>query len=183
MPEKHIIKFKNPDAINDFNKDFNENFMESSKYKNIFSKLEERSFLAIIKQLYDENKDIIFYLTSYAIILTVLAVFGLIGVILSTLEKRKKEFGIKIALGANLFDIAEEIIGEIVIMFIIAVSMGIGLSKIVSPFISTYELGLAINLNTVIYSCFISLALIIFTSILPIIYILKAKPIKLIRGV
>lgn len=119
---------------------------------------------------------------SYSVTLSILAVFGVIGVTLSNIERRKKELGIKFALGAEPLFLCKLMLGELSVMFLVAASMEIVVSTFIPDFVGQYTLGMMINSSTFIYSIVLCFILIVFSSLLPAIKILKANLISLIRG-
>lgn len=124
----------------------------------------------VVKFLYsDSTKTIIIGIT-----IIVLSIMGLITIILGEVNKRKREFGIKLAVGATIKDISKELIKEIFTLTCC--------STIISFWFMYLVIG-AINLkfSFLLVNLFLIIGLTILISIIPILEIKKLKVIELIR--
>lgn len=124
----------------------------------------------VMKSLYsDSTKTIIIGIT-----IIILSIMGLIIIILGEVNKRKREFGIKLAVGATIKDISKELIKEIFTLTCC--------STIIS-FCFMYLVIGAINLKLsfLLANLFLIIGLTILISIIPILEIKKLKVIELIR--
>ncbi|GKX67040.1 ABC transporter permease [Inconstantimicrobium mannanitabidum] len=68
----------------------------------------------------------------FGIIILVLSSFGIINTVLSTILKRKKEFGTRIAVGATKAQIEKLVIGEFIIFFAFSAFIGLIIAKLIS---------------------------------------------------
>ena len=112
-----------------------------------------------------------------SVILLILSSIGLVGVILSSILRRKKEFGIRYSLGCTPNELLKLIVGEIMLLFIMSTFLGITISYIVSLFIENMEIGLLSMIccsGIMFLFCFLS-------SIIPARKIIKMDPITLIN--
>lgn len=154
-------------------------------FENILnSDLEETNMTSRIQSLKEDYEGIMEELkrkviksVTLGITLTFLSIIGITSVLLGELNKRKKEFGIRLASGAKLFDICKEITFEIMFMMIFSSILSMILMKIGTSdqnnFISPY----LILINIAIVAI---LTLII--SLIPVLKIKKMNIIELVRG-
>lgn len=110
-------------------------------------------------------------------ILLILSSIGLIGVILSSILQRKKEFGIRYSLGCTPDGLMKLIVGEIMILFIISTLLGLIFSYIVSIFIDNMKIGLL----TISLSSGIMFVFCLISSFIPAKRIINMDPISLIN--
>jgi putative ABC transport system permease protein len=115
---------------------------------------------------------------SFAAILIIFSFFGIMSIILTSLIRRKKEFGIKLAIGWTFKDICSQVIIEIFLLGIVSYFIAVILS-LVSMQGGLYDLDLATYLPTLI----IVVVLDIMYSIMPIAKIRKMKIVELIKDV
>jgi len=115
---------------------------------------------------------------SFSLILIIFSFFGIMSIILTSLIRRKKEFGIKLALGWNFKNICYQVIIEIFLLGISSYSIAVILSLILMQG-GAYELNLATYLPTLI----VVLILMLVYSIVPIIKIRKMNIVDLIKDV
>lgn len=114
----------------------------------------------------------------FSIIILILCSFGIVAIVLSSILKRKIEFGIRYSIGASPKNIMTLIIGEILLMFILGDIIGTILTYVISINIDTVKIGcLTIFPTTLIMFIFSFLS-----SLIPAIKIINMEPIKLIRG-
>ncbi|MFA9397692.1 MAG: ABC transporter permease [Clostridiaceae bacterium] len=112
----------------------------------------------------------------YGIIVLILSTFGIISTVLSSLLKRKREFGVRIAVGASKKYIMRMIVGEIAFLFISSQIISIIISAVVSFFNEKRVLDL-----TVLGINFLVILILLIISIIPaFIRIYRMKPVDLI---
>lgn len=112
-----------------------------------------------------------------SLILLFLSSIGLIGVILSSIVKRKSEFGIRYSLGCTPLNLLKLVVGEILTLFVAGTFLGISCSLIISIFIPEMKIGLL----TISVSSIIMFIFCLLSSLIPAIKIIKLEPIKLIN--
>lgn len=112
-------------------------------------------------------------------VLLVLSIIGITCVLLGELKERKREFGLRIACGAEIKTLCKELIGEISLMVISA-----SVISIILMLISEYLLNTIIKVSiTVIISNIVIVTLLtIIVSISPIMRLKKMNPVDLVRG-
>lgn len=123
------------------------------------------------------NQTPIFFSLAFSILIFILASFGLTSVILSSILRRKTEFGIRYSLGATPKTLSYLIIGETMFLFLIGDIFGIAFANFISILIHEITVGpLTIFASTIIMFIFSFLS-----SLIPVIKIVRTKPIKLIN--
>lgn len=130
-----------------------------------------------IKTYIEGNKIPMIASLTLSIILLILSSIGLVGVILSSILQRKKEFGIRYALGCTPNGLIKLIVGEIMVLFVISTLLGIVCSFIISLFIDNMKIGLL----TMSFTTGIMLVFCLISSILPAKKISNINPITLIN--
>jgi len=130
-----------------------------------------------VNQYIERNKIPIIASVGVSLILLMLSSFGLIGVILSSIIRRKTEFGIRYSIGATPKNIMQLIVGEILFLFLVGNFLGIMLALIISLFISAIKIGLI----TIFISTLIMLIFCVLSSLIPAIKIIRIEPVKLIN--
>ncbi|GKX67020.1 ABC transporter permease [Inconstantimicrobium mannanitabidum] len=109
--------------------------------------------------------------------MVILATFGIMGISLSTLRKRKKEIGIRYSLGCSKKNIVLMLLGENLILYILS----IGVVSIAMYLISKVFSGIIID-GWVIGITLGIMAAFMIISILPLVVkLMKLKPIELLR--
>lgn len=103
-------------------------------------------------------------------ILLLLGCIGIINILLASINKRKKEFGLKISCGAQISDITKEFILEIIVSCLIA-----------SFFAILFSIGSSLNIYTLTINILLVSIISIITSILPIRKIKSLTIIDLIK--
>lgn len=118
----------------------------------------------------------------FVVAMLLISSFGIISISFSTLIKREKEIGIRTAVGAKKRSIVFLLIGEIIIVYIIAFSISIIAAALKSkPASSVNPSYILIDSKVIMGSLLITL-IYMFISILPLfIKILRLKPVELIR--
>lgn len=112
----------------------------------------------------------------YGIIILVLASFGIINTVLSTILKRKKEFGTRIAVGATKAQIEKLVIGEFIIFFAFSAVIGLIIAKLISGQQAVWDFSvIGISIGTVF--------LILVISMIPAYFRMrKMNPVDLVHG-
>lgn len=118
----------------------------------------------------------------YCIVVLLLSCFGIISVSLSSLAKRKKEIGIRFAIGAKKKHIVSLLEGEYIILFLAAGVVSFLIALIVSNFIKNgNDKMIYVNLHIVGITS-ITIFIFMIISILPLIReVYKLNPIELIK--
>ena len=130
-----------------------------------------------IDKYINDNKIPMMATITLSIILLILSSIGLVGVILSSILRRKKEFGIRYSLGCTPNELLKLIVGEIMLLFIMSTFAGITFSYIISLFIDNMKIGLLTIIlcsGTMFLFCFLS-------SVIPARKIIRMDPITLIN--
>ena len=130
-----------------------------------------------VNEFINRNKIPIIASIGVSLIILFLSSFGLLGVILSSIIRRKIEFGIRYSLGATPKNIMQLIVGEILFLFVVGNFLGIILALIISLVTS----GIKIGMITIVTSTAIMLIFCFLASIIPAIKIITIEPIKLIN--
>ena len=130
-----------------------------------------------LSEYIDRNKIPMVVSFFISLILLFLSSIGLIGVILSSIIRRKSEFGIRYSLGCTPINLLKLVVGEILMLFTVGTFLGITFSFIISLFIEEMKIGIiSISISAIIMFIFCFLS-----SIIPAINIIKIEPIKLIN--
>lgn len=179
LPKDEPSLFKNQLLIN-----LKNNFDEASFKKDLNETLNKYNMTGSVHNINDElnlyinrNKIPIMSCIGISVILLILSSFGLIGVILSSIIRRKIEFGIRYSIGATPKNIMQLIVGEILFLFIVGNFLGIMLALIISLFSS----GIKIGMITIFASTVIMLIFCFLASLMPAIKIIRIEPVKLIN--
>lgn len=113
-----------------------------------------------------------------AILLLVFSFFGIVGIILALLIRRKKEFGVKLALGWRFRDIYIQVFTEILLLSSISLIIAIAINLLLVR-VERFE----IIPSLYILVCVLSLALTSLYSIVPILKLKKMNIVELIKDV
>ncbi len=125
----------------------------------------------------ERNRIPIYFSIGFSSLILILASFGLTGVILSSIIRRKNEFGIRCALGATTKALSYLIIGETMFLFLIGNLSGIAFAFLISFLIKNISIGPLTILSSTITMFIFSL----LSSLIPAIKITLTEPIKLIN--
>ncbi|MBR10037.1 MAG: hypothetical protein CMP48_20405, partial [Rickettsiales bacterium] len=118
-------------------------------------------------------------LTGIAIIL---AVLGLYGLVLVTLQKRTKEIGIRKVLGANVGQLLSRFGGQFILLILIASLIGLPLSYFaIQSFLQDYSYSIGMEWWVIGLSAFLMLGLCVFTVLLQTNRIAKNNPVESLR--
>ncbi len=116
----------------------------------------------------------------FAVLILILSSFGLIGVTLASIARRRSEFGMRYALGSTPRLLVALICGEIAFLYFISIIIAIFIS-IVSQSLFKAML-IEIGITTIIKAVGITLLLSVLSCFLPVLKIIKTKPVELISG-
>lgn len=116
----------------------------------------------------------------FAVLILILSSFGLIGVTLASIARRRSEFGMRYALGSTPGFLVALICGEIAFLYFISIIIAIFIS-IVSQSLFKAML-IEIGITTIIKAVGITLLLSVLSCFLPVLKIIKTKPVELISG-
>lgn len=116
----------------------------------------------------------------YGIIILILTSFGVIGTVLASIVKRKPEFGVRVAIGATKSNIQRLVMGELMILFMFSVTMGLLISRLMSGMskMSTYIW----DFYVIGSSVGIVFVLMIISAIPSLLRITKMNPVDLVHG-
>ncbi|GKX67042.1 ABC transporter permease [Inconstantimicrobium mannanitabidum] len=116
----------------------------------------------------------------YGTIILILTSFGVIGTVLASIVKRKPEFGVRVAIGATKSNIQRLVMGELMILFMFSVTIGLlisrlmsGMSKIPTYIWDFYVIGISAGIVFV---------LMIISAIPSLLRITKMNPVDLVHG-
>lgn len=143
-------------------------------FKVIDSQMEE-------EQIIEKNKVQTVFIIALAIMLLVLSSFGLLGVILASILRRKRELGVRYAIGSTPKHLALLVFGEIVLLYVFSGVIALILSFIMSAFFSE-NLPIDINPLTILYTFGVVLIFSLATALMPIISVLRLEPVEMING-
>lgn len=146
MFNKIIIKM---DKLN------NKEILEQIKEKGIIN-----SYIGMtdfIKQIKNQNSQIIFFMCTFSILIGILSLLGFIGVVISYTSFRKKEYAIRLTIGSTLKELSILICGEIGvsigIAFLISAIISAGINVLLS--IKPYYISLLSLIPSLLVSIFI----------------------------
>lgn len=167
------------DKLNDF---INEEIYKFTGHKNDNTNVKNIiTFRNMLDASIKQKEIALFYLGTFSAVLVLLSFTGLSGIIMNSIMERKKEIGIRYAIGSKAKDIRILLIGEIFLI--------VAISNIVASIISALciniipkDFGLVIDYKSIFSVIILSLIFTIISVINPIIYLIKLKPIALIRG-
>lgn len=134
-----------------------------------------------IKELRKQNQIPMMFTLTFAILILLLSSFGLLGVILASIVRRKYEFGIRYTLGSTPRNLVLLILMEILGLYLIASFFGSLFAYIFSLFLPQTIL-IDIGLLTIMKVFIGTLFLAFISAIIPIINISKLEPVNLIGG-
>jgi len=116
------------------------------------------------------------------VIAIILAVLGLYGLVLVTLQKRTKEIGIRKVLGANVGQLLSRFGRQFVLLIAIASIIGIPLSSfVIRSFLQDYSYSIGVEWWVILVSAVIMLGLCALTVLLQTNRIAKNNPVESLR--
>lgn len=128
---------------------------------------------------YLSNQVILWSSVIFSLIILILTSFGIIGVVLSSILQRKKEFGVRISLGASPRLIAFMMAGEIAFIYLLSF-----LASLLFMFImlaSFEKLPITINLFNVTSTLMVTFIFAIFASVVPFFRIYQMEPVQILK--
>ena len=131
-----------------------------------------------LQEYMKQNSMVIIFSIVIALLIFVLSSLGIIGVILSSIVKRRIEFGIRYALGCTQKEIVKLIVGEIGFLFILGNILGISATYLISIFTKQIKIGIA----TIGVSSIMMLVFCCISALIPAIKLMSIEPNELIRG-
>ncbi|MBZ9635259.1 ABC transporter permease [Clostridium sp. FP1] len=168
-----IVSVKKSQDLKQFTTDFSK-LNNNSNFKYI-------EINDLITQIYEESKPWITLSLTFAVLLSVLSLVGFVGIMTNYITFRKREYGIRFALGSTSKELSRLVCGEFLIALIIT-----NLISIFPIIITSYIFGMDLTISLIIKSIFpsfsISLAILAMTFFIYKSYILKKNIVDLIRG-
>lgn len=116
----------------------------------------------------------------FAVLILILSSFGLIGVTLASIARRKFEFGIRYAFGSTSGLLIALICGEIAFLYLISIASALIISIAAQGLFNTMLI--EIGITTILKAVGITLLLSILSCFLPVLKIIRTKPVELISG-
>lgn len=154
-----------------------------NKFKNDLDKINLNiKFKALNEEFLEYKKTLIKDVINSLLLgatLIFLSIVGITSVLLGELNKRKKEFGIRIASGATITTLCKEIILENLWLVSFSAIISFMILGIKSIAIQGENI---IRVNVLVVDIFIIVFLTLIISIIPIIRIKKMNPVELLRG-
>ncbi|MGH4122738.1 MAG: ABC transporter permease [Clostridium sp.] len=162
-------------------KDLNEFITYFSKLKYSNTSLEFFKVNELIIQIYRISKPWIMMTLTFSFLLSVLSCIGFIGILISYITFRKREYGIRFALGSTSKELSRLVCGEISLSLFITNFISI-LILIVTNYVVKMDLNTLLIIKSSIPSFIISITLVFITFLIYKSNILKKNIVDLIRG-
>ncbi|KGM95999.1 FtsX-like permease family protein [Clostridium botulinum] len=134
-----------------------------------------------ISQIYRISKPSIVMTLIFSSLLCILSFIGFIGILISYITFRRREYGIRFALGSTSKELSRLVCGEISLSLIIANLISILIIIVVNS-IMKIELKPLLIIKSIIPSFIISFTLVFITFLIYKYYILKKNIVDIIRG-
>lgn len=166
---------KKDDFINYVEQNLNENVTKYGYY------LKVKDLESEINQIYLRNKVVIYSSISLALIILILSTFGLIGVIMTSIVQRKKEFGIRYAIGATPKHLASLILLETFFLYVTASIFGLIFMTLLKLIIYNDSI-LYFDYFTFLFTFGVLFINATVSALFPAVYIVNMRPVKLIIG-
>lgn len=170
-----LIQSEENTSTEDVKKTIHKN-LESNKIYGSISTIKEQ-----LEELKKISRPIILFSLIFSSLILLLSIFGLIGVMLSSVVQRYREFGIRFSLGATITSLINLIIFEILVLALFAFSLALVIFYIAKNLIST-PIAIDINIYIIIYSFVLCISISFITSFGPILKLKSIEPAQLIRG-
>ena len=100
------------------------------------------------------------YITAFGVIATLLAALGLYGVLALAVARRTKEIGIRLALGAEASNVIRLVIGEITLLILGGIIIGVPAAIGLGQFVATQLYGIKANDPLIAGTTVVTLALV-----------------------
>lgn len=159
-----------------------------NKFTTYFSKINYSGIMLdyievneLISQIYNRSKPWIVMTLTCSFLLSVLSFVGFIGILLSYINFRKREYGIRFALGSTSKELSRLVCGEISLSLIITNFISILVLLIINT-IARIDLKTLLIIKSVIPSLIISFILVFITFLIYNFCILNKNIVDLIRG-
>jgi putative ABC transport system permease protein len=170
-----LVKLKDPLKFSDFQ-------IQAEKKINQFGLISHVSSIRFeLDNLNKANKIPILLTLGFAGLLLILSSFGLLGVVLASIVRRHREFGIRYAVGATPFSLALLVGGEILLLILISSTFGLVLTKLISTALPA-NLLLHPGVITIVSTLLAVISLSLVSALIPMLRMLKLQPIELIGG-
>lgn len=169
-----LVQLKNPKDKESYVKFIKEVYTKNELTGDTFNLNDE------LISYYNSNKVFVLSTLTFAILILTLSLFGLIGVVLSSIVRRKREFGIRYAIGSTPKNIAYIIAGEIFFIYLFANLISTIFIWIISN-ISLQKTLISINMRSILLSVGTTALFMIPAIAIPIFKIINTKPIDLIN--
>ncbi|AOR24435.1 ABC transporter permease [Clostridium taeniosporum] len=115
------------------------------------------SMYDFVKQIKNQNSQTVFLMEIFAIVISILSLIGFIGVVISYISFRNKEYAIRLTMGSTLKELSILICGEIgisiVISFLISAIISISINIILS--VKPFYISLVALIPSLLVSIFI----------------------------
>lgn len=113
----------------------------------------------------------------YGVVILILSSFGIICTVMNSVNRRKREFGVRISVGATKKYIEKLIVGEISVLFVISQMI----TLIFAFLMGRVSKGLAFNWKVITVSLGLVLFLTIISTVPVLVRVVRMKPIDLIH--
>lgn len=160
---------------------------EAELKANIYAILHQRKMHGMVHSVEDQlnalakqQKPSIVSTFLVAVSLLSLSVLGHISVLLSSLIKRRKEFGIRLLIGARKASLLQLVMAEILGLYVLALILSLGIMLNLSDWLDKWLV--VINLPTILLAVGITLFLSLLASIIPLRRLSRQTTVRLIQG-
>ncbi|BDR68516.1 hypothetical protein K144316041_p10100 (plasmid) [Clostridium tetani] len=175
MKSKHtVVSIKKAHDLNEFT-----TYFSKINYNN--TTLDYIKINDLITQIYNINKPWIMMTLTFSLLLSILSTIGFIGILTSYITFRKREYGIRFALGSSNKELTRLICGEIYLSLITTNFISI-LILIIINYILKMNLTPLLIVKSIIPSFIISVTMFFITFLTFKSYILKKNIVDLMRG-
>ncbi|RXI44166.1 ABC transporter permease [Clostridium tetani] len=175
MKSKHtVVSIKKTHDLNEFT-----TYFSKINYNN--TTLDYIKINDLITQIYNINKPWIMMTLTFSLLLSILSTIGFIGILTSYITFRKREYGIRFALGSSNKELTRLICGEIYLSLITTNFISI-LILIIINYILKMNLTPLLIVKSIIPSFIISVTMFFITFLTFKSYILKKNIVDLMRG-
>ncbi|RXI39267.1 ABC transporter permease [Clostridium tetani] len=175
MKSKHtVVSTKKAHDLNEFT-----TYFSKINYNN--TTLDYIKVNDLITQIYNINKPWIMMTLTFSLLLSILSTIGFIGILTSYITFRKREYGIRFALGSSNKELTRLICGEIYLSLITTNFISI-LILIIINYILKMNLTPLLIIKSIIPSFIISVTMFFITFITFKSYMLKKNIVDLMRG-
>ncbi len=143
---------------------------------------EMRSFSEQVDQILSTERMVSFLASAFGLIATILASIGLYGVLSLAVARRLKEIGIRIALGAEAGSVIRLVLGEIALLILGGILVGVPAAMLLSRYIESQLYGLkATDPLTLIFAVTLILAIALIAAWIPARRATQVNPLDVLR--